>query len=188
MKMYEKLCEKAAEIFKVSAEELLGRSRKKQIAAARHALSWALYENHKNYELVGKIMGRDHTTIMYACKIAKAMMDEDELYRVRCARVLSLVFNERIAEIDSAETIIRKLVEETKAKALTPEFWPEEKSLKMLIAKKAMEQVRGVDPHVVRIQPVQVECFGARWIVRFESMETGKGLGFKFMDMEQVYL
>ena len=54
--------------FKVSIRSVLGSSRFKTVAMARHHLMVALRDEGKSYPEIGRLLGRDHTTVMSAVK------------------------------------------------------------------------------------------------------------------------
>lgn len=72
----------AVEILKVSAEDLKGSSRKREISNARH-ITMYLMRQHTDLSLprIGeKFGGKDHTSVMYSCdKIAKQLRKDRQL-------------------------------------------------------------------------------------------------------------
>jgi chromosomal replication initiator protein len=77
------------EQFHVEKEQLLGRSRKKDIALARQVAMYLLREETRSSLLqIGAILGdRDHTTIMHGCAKIDALMETDESLRRKIASV-----------------------------------------------------------------------------------------------------
>lgn len=59
-----RVLEEAAAAFEVTVEELLGRSRGRQLVAARAAAAWVLNREGWSQPMIGRLLGgRDHTTI-----------------------------------------------------------------------------------------------------------------------------
>lgn len=59
-----RVLEEAAAAFEVTVDELLGRSRGRQIVAARAAAAWVLNREGWSQPMIGRLLGgRDHTTI-----------------------------------------------------------------------------------------------------------------------------
>lgn len=63
---------RAAAVFGVSEGAILSDSRDSQAVAARHAVAWVL-RNESGLSLIaiGRILGRDHSTVMYAIRAAE---------------------------------------------------------------------------------------------------------------------
>jgi Bacterial dnaA protein helix-turn-helix len=61
-----------AEEFKISREELLGRCRKQHRTAPRMVLARSLRDlTPLSYPVIGKVMGRHHTTVLYLAEGCK---------------------------------------------------------------------------------------------------------------------
>jgi hypothetical protein len=67
----DQLVDATAFMFNVNRKELMGNSRVSRIAEARQALAWALRQNNWSLESIGAFLHRDHTTIIYAIKVAR---------------------------------------------------------------------------------------------------------------------
>ena len=65
----------AAEIFRCTADELVGRSRKRAIVEARQATMWAIRQRYPSLSLetIGTAVGgRHYTTVMHALAVVEA--------------------------------------------------------------------------------------------------------------------
>jgi len=63
---------KAAAVFGVSERAILSHSRDRQATLARHAVAWALrYEAGLSLIAIGRLLDRDHTSIVYAIRAAE---------------------------------------------------------------------------------------------------------------------
>lgn len=65
-----------ATAFGVRVFDLLGRERSKQLTSARAAFMLWLYEGGFSYPEVGRMLRRDHTTVMVAVRKARRQRDE----------------------------------------------------------------------------------------------------------------
>lgn len=52
----------------IPAEDILGRGRDAQVVAARHRLWAMLHDAGISYSSLGKVLDRDHTTVLYAVR------------------------------------------------------------------------------------------------------------------------
>lgn len=68
---------------KVSAKQLIGRGRKMEVALARQTAMYLCRELvGASLENVGlHFGGRDHTTVIHACRTIKAKMEKDQKFR-----------------------------------------------------------------------------------------------------------
>lgn len=76
---------KTAQYFAFKPTELLGKSRRAPLIAARHAAMYILYSDlHLPYEQVGRMMGgRDHTTAIHAVeKIGEQLRTDPEMAKI----------------------------------------------------------------------------------------------------------
>lgn len=73
----------ACEFFNVSVEEFLSSNRRRDLSDLRKVLSYYLYEEyaHLGFEHIGKILNRDHATIMFCRKQCKLLAESDKLFR-----------------------------------------------------------------------------------------------------------
>lgn len=75
---------RVAEAFGFTADELYSRARPQQLARARQVACWLLRRRfpHLSYPMIGKVMaGRDHSTVIYACRQVEAWRERDERFR-----------------------------------------------------------------------------------------------------------
>lgn len=57
----------AADLYDVQVEQILSDARNVNAARARQAVCWLLRARGFSLPTIGKIVGRDHTTVLYAC-------------------------------------------------------------------------------------------------------------------------
>lgn len=62
------LVDERAKAHHVTRTDVLGRSRTKSVAAARQAVYRGLRERGLSYPEIGRLLDRDHTTVMHACR------------------------------------------------------------------------------------------------------------------------
>lgn len=66
------LVEIVAGYYGVTSGEVLGRGRSQSVADARSVAMWLTRETYKmSYPEIGRAFGRDHTTVMHACRKVK---------------------------------------------------------------------------------------------------------------------
>jgi chromosomal replication initiator protein len=71
------------DFFELSHEKLLSNTKKREIAQARQ-IAMYLSKNHTKYSAVQigtQIGGKDHTTVLYACKVIQNLIDTDKMFR-----------------------------------------------------------------------------------------------------------
>jgi chromosomal replication initiator protein len=71
------------EFFELSHDKLLSNTKKREIAQARQ-IAMYLSKNHTKYSAVQigtQIGGKDHTTVLYACKVVQNLIDTDKSFR-----------------------------------------------------------------------------------------------------------
>lgn len=66
------LVDHVAEAHHVTRGDVLGRGRTKRVAQARHAVMRALRDMGMSYPEIGRLLGRDHTTVLAALRKAPA--------------------------------------------------------------------------------------------------------------------
>jgi len=79
---YKKIAEIVANFYDINVNDLINRSRKKEIVKPRQIAMYLMREELKSsYPMIGnKLGGRDHTTAIYACeKIEKEIENDDNL-------------------------------------------------------------------------------------------------------------
>jgi chromosomal replication initiator protein len=80
----ENILQIVAGAFSISKDELLGKGRQKHIALARQTAMYLIKENSGlSLPAVGKIFGRDHTTILHACRKVADLLGADAKFKVR---------------------------------------------------------------------------------------------------------
>jgi hypothetical protein len=84
----------------VPAESLTGDSRAPILVAARRVLNWAMREDGQSYPQIGRMFGRDHTTILHS--VRTATFDEQEL----ALQVLDIVNNPRVVLASSVPSAV----------------------------------------------------------------------------------
>lgn len=72
--------------YDVTKEEVKGRSREAHLITPRHHFCWVVYRNRIDisYPMIGRFLGRDHTTIVHA--VAKFNEYKCGMYRPRVER------------------------------------------------------------------------------------------------------
>lgn len=73
----------------IASERLLGRAQDRHHAGARHLLMHLLRElcAGASYPTIGFFLQRDHTTVLYGCRRAQALIEHDRRYRAVYDRV-----------------------------------------------------------------------------------------------------
>jgi len=72
---------RCAELFHVDRRDLMGNYRFKFLMPAKFALCAALRAQGFSYSRIGKFLGRDHSTIIYAVDRAHWQMSKDPQYK-----------------------------------------------------------------------------------------------------------
>tara|TARA_R100001463_G_C3422831_1_gene210466 strand:- start:209 stop:541 length:333 start_codon:yes stop_codon:yes gene_type:complete len=79
---YDSLIDKAVAYFKLTREVLTGRSRKENIVGARQVVMWVLMEKMRfGCSEVGRLMDKDHATVLHARKKVNNLMDVEKGYK-----------------------------------------------------------------------------------------------------------
>ena len=77
-----------SEVFGLSKEDLLGRSRKQPIVRARHAFCLAVRRlTDTPLTAIGSMIGRDHTTVMHSIKTAEILAESDATFGGRITQI-----------------------------------------------------------------------------------------------------
>lgn len=88
----ERAVQEVARIFEVPHREILSKIRVPSITRARLALYAAIYDGcQTSYPEMAWHLQRDHTTLVYGVKRARAMAADDSEYAVALARVRDVV-------------------------------------------------------------------------------------------------
>lgn len=67
----ETLLARAATLFGVTPAAIVGTNRSRQAVAARQAIAYTLRQQDWTVVAIGRLLGRDHTTICYASRAAE---------------------------------------------------------------------------------------------------------------------
>ncbi len=84
----------AKKTMKVSDEQLKSKSRKQDVVVCRQIIFYMMrqYTPH-TFDAIGKEYNRDHSTVMYACKKAKDMIDYKDKYADKILQIKNLIEN-----------------------------------------------------------------------------------------------
>jgi len=95
---YYSIMHAAADVFKVSVEQILSRSRKAEIVDARRVcMVWERHYTDKTLSEIGnKYGGRHHATVIYALKRHQDLYDVDKIYKERADEVFEKMNNSLI--------------------------------------------------------------------------------------------
>lgn len=79
-----KIFDTVCDIFKVTEEEMKGKCRKRNLVEPRQIIMYMLYnKTARNLKSIGRLMNRDHATVIYANNTVKDLMDTDKLYKAQ---------------------------------------------------------------------------------------------------------
>jgi len=78
-----------ADVFGLTSEELLGRSRAREVSLPRQVAMYLLREEvNASLPQIGEALGgRDHTTVMYACEKVADLIERDDRFRRQVLQV-----------------------------------------------------------------------------------------------------
>lgn len=84
-----------ASVFGISLDDLLSRSRSREVALPRQVAMYVMREDiNKSLPQIGEVLGgRDHTTVMHGCEKVADMMEHDDGLRKQVLRVREKLFN-----------------------------------------------------------------------------------------------
>jgi chromosomal replication initiator protein len=72
----------SAQVFGVQVADILGRRRTRNVARARFAATWiARRRSGLSYPVLGRILGRDHSSVIHACQRAVRLFRADAAFR-----------------------------------------------------------------------------------------------------------
>jgi chromosomal replication initiation ATPase DnaA len=94
MQLVENIVTQTAEVFQRTPAELLGRSRKRPIVAARQAAMWAIRQRYPSLslELIGTTLGgRHYSTVMHGLAAAEQRAQQDSKYRQQLQQLIGRV-------------------------------------------------------------------------------------------------
>ena len=95
MHLVDTILSQTAEVFRRTPDELVGRSRRRQIVEARQAAMWAIRQRYPSLSLetIGTALGRRHyTTVMHALTAVEERAQRNAAYRIQLQQL-----NTRIA-------------------------------------------------------------------------------------------
>jgi chromosomal replication initiation ATPase DnaA len=94
MQLVENIVTQTAEVFQRTPAELLGRSRKRPIVAARQAAMWAIRQRYPSLSLeaIGTTLGgRHYSTVMHGLMAAEQRAQHDSEYREQLQQLIARV-------------------------------------------------------------------------------------------------
>jgi chromosomal replication initiator protein len=88
-----------AEVFGLSSEEMLGRSRSREISLPRQVAMYLMREEvNASLPQIGEALGgRDHTTVMYACEKVADLIERDDRFRRQVLQVREHLYGRALA-------------------------------------------------------------------------------------------
>jgi len=92
MQVVDTILTQAAEVFRCTVDELVGRSRKRPLVEARQATMWAIRQRYPSLSLetIGTAVGRRHyTTVMHALTVVEARAKRSATYRGQLQRLMA---------------------------------------------------------------------------------------------------
>jgi hypothetical protein len=94
MQLVESILTQTAEVFQRTPAELVGRSRKHPIVAARQAAMWAIRQRYPSLslEVIGTALsGRHYSTVMHALAAVEQRAQHNTAYRERLQQLIARV-------------------------------------------------------------------------------------------------
>jgi chromosomal replication initiator protein len=94
MHLVEAILFQTADVFRRTPDELVGRSRKRQIVEARQAAMWAIRQRYPSLSLetIGTAVGgRHYTTVMHALEAVEERAQRNAAYRVQLQHLIARV-------------------------------------------------------------------------------------------------
>jgi len=94
MQLVESILTQTAEVFQRTPAELVGRSRKRPIVAARQAAMWAMRQRYPSLslEVIGTTLGgRHYSTVMHGLAAVEARAQHDCEYREQLQQLIARV-------------------------------------------------------------------------------------------------
>jgi chromosomal replication initiator protein len=94
MHLVDTILSQTADIFRRTPDELVGRSRKRQIVEARQAAMWAIRQRYPSLSLetIGMALGgRHYTTVMHALTAVEERARRSAAYRIQLQRLIARV-------------------------------------------------------------------------------------------------
>lgn len=72
-----KIISVVCDYYGVTQKEIISKSRKRNIVNARQVLSYLLRKNKLTYHYIGKLLSRNHSTIVQSCKVIEDLLQVD---------------------------------------------------------------------------------------------------------------
>lgn len=92
----------AADAFEIAVEEILGRAQPQRIARARHAFVYvARTALAESYPRIGRVLGRDHTTVISSLRRAEALIVRDKAFQAGVSAIKAAIGFEIVPETAS---------------------------------------------------------------------------------------
>ena len=92
MQLVDTVLSQTAEVFRRTPDELVGRSRKRQIVEARQAAMWAIRQRYPSLSLetIGTALGgRHYTTVMHALTAVEERAQRNAAYRIQLQQLIT---------------------------------------------------------------------------------------------------
>jgi chromosomal replication initiation ATPase DnaA len=87
--------------FNVNIEDVVSRSRKRNLVNARFLITYYIRECcGKQYKYIGKLFKRDHSTAIYACEQVRNLVDGDDEFRNHFLEI-----GKKINAVDNANNV-----------------------------------------------------------------------------------
>jgi chromosomal replication initiator protein len=88
-----------ASVFDLSPDDLLGRSRSRDVALPRQVAMYLMREEvNASLPQIGEVLGgRDHTTVMYACEKVGDLIERDDKLRRQVLQIRELLYGKNLA-------------------------------------------------------------------------------------------
>jgi chromosomal replication initiator protein len=94
MHLVDTILSQTAEVFRRTPDELVGRSRQRQIVEARQAAMWAIRQRYPSLSLetIGTALGgRHYTTVMHALTAVEKRARRKAAYRIQLQQLLARI-------------------------------------------------------------------------------------------------
>ena len=175
---------------KETAIEVMGDCRVANIMAVRNAMYYALREAGLTYTAIGKIMERDHTSVMYSVGAAKqgisrnkTMADAFRKFRKyllanKCYDILPSITALDVADAFAMGLDVEGVSEQIKRQTSA--------LMKDAVIAIGLESVGGAPSRDSHLKSVTVRYGKVRWIVRFIAKAKGAQRFWEYLDMEKV--
>ena len=94
MHVVDTILSQTAEVFRRTPDELVGRSRQRQIVEARQAAMWAIRQRYPSLSLetIGTALGgRHYTTVMHALEAVEERARRNAAYRIQLQQLIARI-------------------------------------------------------------------------------------------------